>query len=610
MISSLFYFGVLFLSFLGWGLLASHRLKLHQAVIPLFVFSGITAVLFAAGLVNIMPHFVLLIFKGGLALSLFYFYLSVRKKIKWASRIAPATVVFFLSSVFILLSLKGIIHTHYDDFSHWGLIVKEMFQVGGLPDGRTIITFTNYPPGSATFIYYVLSIVGYAESYTFMAQGFLIAAALSVLFLFAQWNRPGGILLAFVIALAMLSINSTYIYTLLVDSLLGMVALAITIIAFYYRKDWRKSVLANTPILLLLILIKDSGKLFFLVNVMVIVGFALKYQIKGRVLQRKNVRIAAWMLLFIFIVPVTANFLWGQYVDKAYQENNYNKFAVNRSKLLDIKKSDELIQNLGPMVYQAATNTENSGIKSLLILNVLAAATVLYYLFAHKRLAKRLIAAAVFTNAVYLFYMLSLYLMYLFLMPENEAVRLAGFNRYLATIVVYGAGVMMMALYKEWLSETNRSRYTGVNAAVVLALGITFFYPFSDNMNAIVKNRPDAENTIRWGIKDQYQRIINEGGKGSQVFYYSPKSVDDRGYLDFVLRFEQTNRNFTVLRSLDTEEEEISFLARVTASDYVVLVDEDKRSAELLEGFLTKKSSSGVYRVNAEEGKVALEPVW
>lgn len=607
--NSLFYFAILFLSFIGWGLLSAHKFKLNQAVIPIFVFSGITAILFVAGLLNVMPLMVLILFLGGIGLSLYYLYFFIKNKGNVLFGFTPSIFFFFLGVLFIVLALRGVIHTHYDDFSHWGLIIKEMLQVNGLPDGRTIISFTNYPPGSATFIYYVISIIGYSESYTFMAQGFLIVACLTSLFIFTSWNRPGSILAAFAAALALFSINSTYIYTLLVDSLLGLVALAISVTAYHYRKDWKKGVVAVTPMMIMLLLIKDSGKVFFLVNLIVIFGYLYAHYLKGNVFKRSNFRVVLWVTIFTLVLPLSVNYLWGQYVEKAYQNDHYNKFAVNRGKLFDNNKTEEFKQNLGPMVFQAATDSNNSGIKSLLIVNGLALATIFIYLILHRKLALRLVAVTVFVNSVYIFYIFTLYLMYLFLMPENEAIRLAGFSRYLATIVVYCAGILMITLYMEWANEPWKRSYVGLRKAMVAALIIAFMYPQLGNLQAIVDKKPDASESIRWGIKDQYQRVLRDGQSEPQVFYYSPNSFEDRGYLDYVLRFEQTNHKFTVLRNLETDEEESSFINRIKASQYFVWVGEDERSEILLEDFRTEKSPTGVYRVHLQDGNVELEPV-
>ena len=49
---------------------------------------------------------------------------------------------------------------HYDNFSHWALIVKSMSLTNSFPSFKTdVIMFTSYPPGSAVFIYYFINII-------------------------------------------------------------------------------------------------------------------------------------------------------------------------------------------------------------------------------------------------------------------------------------------------------------------------------------------------------------------------------------------------------------------------------------------------------------------
>ncbi|QFT90748.1 hypothetical protein FIU87_19060 [Bacillus sp. THAF10] len=593
-------------------MLVYDKWRVHPAVIPLVIFSGITAVVFGAGLLNIMPFMVWVIFLLGLLLALYYLFLFVRGKVVLLPLFTPATVVFLASVAVILLTFQGVIHSHYDDFSHWGLIVKEMFQVGGLPDGRTTIGFKNYPPGSATFLFYILTIVGYAESYALMAQAFFIAAALSVLFIFVSWKNAGGALLAFGAALSILAMNGNYIYTLLVDGLLGMVALAITVIAFYYREDWRKSVAVNAPILILLLLIKDSGKLFFLYNICLLLYFVIQNQRKDPTIKGNFLKALVRVVLVVIVIPLSCSFLWGKYVDKVYQEPAYHKFDINRSKILNVQenKSAEFIQNLGPMLIDSSLNFDTPAIQAFFILNVLVLVSILYFAIVHKRIAKVLLASMIYANAAYVFYLFTLYSMYLFLMPENEAVRLAGFLRYLATIIIYCAGVLMAALVYEWSKNFHVKKNTMVQGLIIVLLSLVMVYPLKDSLRKIVMERPDTEDSIRLGIKDQYQKLLNANAHSAKVLYYSPESLDDRGYLDFILKYVQLNRNFTIARSIKTDEEMNEFQEKLEAADYLVIVDQDHDITGHIAGFQSGTSSTGIYKImKTSETQITLSPI-
>ena len=72
---------------------------------------------------------------------------------------------------------------HYDNFSHWALIVKSMSLTNSFPSFKTdVIMFTSYPPGSAVFIYYFIKLVGVTESNAIFAQILLILASITTIF--------------------------------------------------------------------------------------------------------------------------------------------------------------------------------------------------------------------------------------------------------------------------------------------------------------------------------------------------------------------------------------------------------------------------------------------
>jgi hypothetical protein len=200
--------------------------------------------------------------------------------------------------------------------------------------------------------------------------------------------------------------------------------------------------------------------------------------------------------------------------------------------------------------------------------------------------------------------------MYLFLMPEYEAVRLAGFGRYHATIIIYCTGILMVALTYEWTKETTTFKRKIVQGSCLILLGIFFIYPLGDNFKNMLQNKPDMEKSIRWDIKDKYQRLINAQASGSYVLYYSPESFDDRGYLDFILKYEQLNRQYAVIRSINTDEEITEFQTKLEAADYVVIVDEDEQFEEFISDYISHKSEFGIYKVvKTDEGEVTLKPL-
>ncbi|MEH7381380.1 hypothetical protein V7138_13035 [Bacillus sp. JJ1533] len=476
--------------------------------------------------------------------------------------------------------------------------MKEMFRINGLPNDTTMILFRNYPPGSAVFMYFIGKVVGYSESIMLMAQGFLLISNIIVLQVFANWRNPVQIFLSFLAGISLLFVIEGHIYNLLVDTLLGVTALSITIIAYYYKNDWVRNVLTNTPILILLLLIKDSGKLFFIINVAIIIWIIYSYEIKGKVTKSKKRTIILISLLAVLIFPLFTNFLWGQYTETAYPNESYeeNKFAITPDRLLTIDKSEEVIRELGPNLLKQATDPTNNNVISMLLLNGLLLLFMIRTYRKTKETPKLLMSVWIIMNIFYVLYIFTLYLMYLFLMPENEAARLAGFSRYHSTVVIYIIGVFMTAIILHWSKANFTLKNAVLKTTATLCLGFIFIYPFHENINTLL-SRPDVTNSLRLDVKTKFNTIKMAGAKQPTVTYYSPNSKDDRGYLRYVLSYEQLSNNYYIFRSLDTNEKQESFVRHLNKSHYLVVVDSDKDINKFLGNYVSTDDVEGVYKV-------------
>jgi len=604
-------FLALFLSLFGLGMLVHHKLDIHPAFIPIFIFSTITSIVFLAGLINFMPEMVHLIFLIGLLLCGVYISLAFTGRYVPQNLVVPSTVIFFILTVIVMFMVKGLILLNYDNFSHWGLIVKEMFTVNGLPDSRTVIEYKNYPPGSAVFIFFINQIIGYSESHTLMAQGYLLMSNLAVLLVFCKWRNPAHILLSLISGFTLLIVIKSDIYNLLVDTLLGLVALSITVIAYYYRKNWLKSILVNTPLLVLLILVKDSGKLFFFFNIAFIVFFIFSNQIRGLKLKPSQAKILAFVLLFAIFIPLFTNFLWIDYTENAYPNTSYeeNKFAVTVNRFSNMEKSEEAINNLLPDLLNASFNpTANSNVKSLLLLNSVSILSMMIVYIRRKMLPKRLFGSTLLINFYYVIYIGFLYLMYLFLMPEGEMSYLAGFDRYQSTIVIYCIGILMTAMILEWSMIAGIQKNKALKLITMGFLIVVFVYPFHEHISSIV-TKPEVESSLRLEVKNNYDIIRDSGTQNPNVLYYSHDSMDDRGYLRNMVLYEQLSWNFHISYSVNTEAKKESFLKEMKVADYIVVLDTNDTFKAFFSDYVRTKNLEGVYKVIHKENQLQAIPL-
>ena len=130
-----------------------------------FVFlPGITvvvqmSVLFVAGLLYVLPHVTVLLWVFG---SFYIVYACwkersaafLRKHHFTAESFLPLLYLILFSLIFFFFLFEKKL-LEYDNFSHWGLIVKILFQKNRFPNfmEENYLMFQEYPLGSATYIY-------------------------------------------------------------------------------------------------------------------------------------------------------------------------------------------------------------------------------------------------------------------------------------------------------------------------------------------------------------------------------------------------------------------------------------------------------------------------
>lgn len=165
----------------------------------------------------------------------------------------------------MLHTLSQSILIHYDNYSHWAIIVKYLLTQGHLPiAGDSIISFTSYPPATALWITEFISWVGFNDGTMLVAQFLLIWASLYALFavLRDRTRSMNGFFLCFIIAIINVFNIAIRMNNLLVDFVLPVVTAAGFAGIYAERKHplWQCSITALFSAELLLV--KNSGTMY------------------------------------------------------------------------------------------------------------------------------------------------------------------------------------------------------------------------------------------------------------------------------------------------------------------------------------------------------------
>lgn len=271
---SLVRLGLFALSSAGWCLLLARRWGIAPELCPFVAFSGMGAVQFAAGLLNIYAPAEAVLWLGGLGLLGFY---AVRRRAAFAAFKSLRSLVFCLSAGWMLFLMRGGVIAGHDNMSHWAVMAKTMLRFGRLPNAQnTAIEFTAYPPGSAGWIKYFCDAVGVSDGMMVYAQGLLLLAGAFALLVFVPKRSAAGAALG-TMAVLLLLVGNIPPVDLRVDTLLAVQAAgALAVIAYYGPAQPQKAALAALPALVLEAVIKNSGLFFAAANLLVLAWFVLR----------------------------------------------------------------------------------------------------------------------------------------------------------------------------------------------------------------------------------------------------------------------------------------------------------------------------------------------
>lgn len=411
------------LSSAGWWETLRKNAEISVYFIPSLTAAIQVSILFLCGLFNLLPEGAYLLYFAGIA-AFFFDFRNKRLFLPRLSEIQPYCSVGFLffglSFLLMALFLKGKTFTHYDDYSHWALVVKRMLEVDRYPNYQdSLIIFQEYPLGSATFIYYFAKMISLSESMQMLAQVYLMLSSILPLFVFLKQRRILGLLIIISAANFFLSYNIAAT-DLLVDSLLPLVGLCgIVFTVLYVRKnsDFRTLCFACCYGVFL-VQIKNSG--MFFAGVLCLWILFVPHC-------RRCIRLVFASAPFVSVI------LWHKHCSYVFYISDMTKHALTLANYHDVisEKSFGDIMAVIKAMTQFALTWKDAWITLLLF--VILGVIIYFFSRAEFKLYKQILFASA---AMYILYQVGMLAMYLFSMPGKEALNLAGSVRYGKTVII------------------------------------------------------------------------------------------------------------------------------------------------------------------------------
>lgn len=337
---------------------------------------------------------------------------------------------------------------HYDNYSHWALIVKFLLFEGHLPAAAdaSLVTFTSYPPEMALYITYFVKLVGFSDGAMIVGQFLIIWSSLYALF-GAIRDRTRGLMsfmLCFVIAVTNVFNIAIRMNNLLVDYVLPVVAAAGIIGIYVYRKEPVRQCLHTMLFASALLLIKNSGGFY----VAILAGFLL-YQLvvnqRGHWWKRVPVAILGTALSAgVGFLPF---YWWSDHVKTVFTTVSKHQISTKAYSHQLASEGGTVIAKIGHKFLEQIFSGNSLSTKGVLLINVtLLVAWLVIRFVSHKH--SNLLKTVLAIDFVFVSYYISLFAMYVVSMPYAEAIVLDGFERYMSSMVILNLliGVVAMAI--------------------------------------------------------------------------------------------------------------------------------------------------------------------
>lgn len=442
--------------------------------------SGIILILYISGLfTTFIPGIYFIYFL--IILSLVVFGIIIVKKgiaglKNYTSILAtPGLVAYLFFFCLFWYATRGKLFTVWDEFSHWGLVIKNelAFHDFGNVQGATTI-FRGYPPATSLLVYfYSFFAPERFEEYAVRAMALQMISCLMIFFRKARFKEIGKNFSLFVICFILpIAFNKNSYFEIYVDILLGLELASILVSYYVYENSWFKYLNIGLG-LSVLCLTKASGvglSCIFLLIVLLDIILGNRRKEKTRIF-------GIGLLSVIF-----GNFSWKLYLKLTATAGAWNTSGMNRDNILSLWRGNlpAYRQNtINAFIEFIETQTLTEGLVKFTFISFLLIFSLIIILlirYAEKETAERIkiIAGGVFAGAI--IYGTYLLLLYLFTYTEYEAQKLASAGRYLTTYLTAMLTVVIFFIVDDFQSKKRKTDWY-IILTVICLCNIRWFQP-------------------------------------------------------------------------------------------------------------------------------------
>lgn len=530
--------------------------KKMDITIPISVMT-IISILYIFGIFNILNiGFIGICVLAALSLiySISYLYkiIITNKGYKYLFNIifTPGFLIWLLLYIMFVFLNKDRMFISWDEFSHWGLVVKNIWYLEkfGTAKEATVI-FKGYPPYTAIFEWFFLKVRNYyTEGAIIIASNTLIISFIVPIFKSINWKKSlkNIIPIIFTIILLPMIFYPEIYTTIYVDGILGIISAYILYIYFYEEYNLAKNISIYLG-LFALPLIKASGTGLAVFNILIIFVDTCIMKNKNKLKENKN---KILLIIISVIIIFISKYSWKAHTNcmgagEAWNTSNLTLNGIN--KVLTGQEEEYQYTTINNFINQVFLNKIDLGsiqVTTVEISIIFIIFSIIIYTMICKNkesiIDRRRYEKLVFVLFVcFLIYLLSLLLLYLFTYSSYEATRLASYSRYIFTMLLQ---MFMINIY----IFTEVSKKANIEN-IILCLVVILCSPKVATKDLFISSKISVQSTIQQ--RDRYSDILKFKqyfNSGDKVYYISCGS---QGFDSHIMRYNlvpiQINTGFT-----------------------------------------------------------------
>jgi len=601
----------------GFALLFHIFAKRLVSVSIFFAISFIIATIFLFGMVDFLKYGTYFVFYGGI---LSFFLMLIKNNTKVLNFIISIpSIIYLVVSITYLYLMQDAHFFFWDEYSHWGAFIKEMYYFGHFYDANSVAAHLRYPPGISIWDYFIVLPTGYKESSIYFAYFLILFSSVLMIYEKLKWKQIHWIVLIFIFQMVIFATYGHWFSSIYVDHVVGAI-FAGMVLAYMVDKYTYKELMYFIFPAIAIVLVKEIG-LFFLLSFVGLVLLISFYKSKStdNIWNRlKNIKKIILVCFIIFISTFLVLKAWNIRQDslgirkESQTISGIVKNLILPKKVFDKATEDEIKKRFWKVVNYQQLHKEKISLnynefsystmgqyKKELKLTTTGSLLFIFIFFIFiyfvqndkEYKAKSLILCG------YLIFVSISYLLILYFSIQvafgGGALRIPSYVRYMNTSILPLLMIMVYVLTPAFNNKYNTILRKGINAKLVL-LGIIFLV-FSFITKPYIKPLySQFENPFRKKLGAIIPKILENIPMKSKVLVVFP--VRNNGSLNNILKYAMIPARATITKyDFPNKKTHKEVLEEYTQYDYIWFVSLNKEIIEKSQQILKLKGKNRAY---------------